>query len=238
MMFGGIQLTGFDINYEVGVVFYETLRYWQGSGFWFWVSASGHWYQISTTCRLDEKRERDTSTVSHSVHDCCTPLERWRHGKIGGRRGGGRGWEWESKGESRQSVVGEGYIITHDSQPVGVCECLLPGAGCTWNALPVNSQILWEGRGVMQRMLLSPCLLLLSHPPLLLQLIKPQHFPFVSARNQIPPPAIIDILNSWTLQKPCAILFHCHVNYWSDHAQLLMPVRGSQNDSWSQELIN
>lgn len=169
-----------------------------------------------------------------------------------GQKGRGRGVRMrEQRGESCQSVVGEGYIITHNSQPVGhaglwesvsvsylvlaVHEMKLP-----LTLLPVNSHIPWDGWGVMQRMLLSPCLLLLllSHPPLLLQLINPQHFPLVSARNQIPPPTITDILNSWTLRKPCAVLFHCHVNYWSAHAQLLMPVRGSQNDSWSQELIN
>lgn len=69
-------------------------------------------------------------------------------------------------------------------------------------------------------------------PPPLLSLINPQHFPLVSARNQIPPPSVTNVLNSWTLTKPCVVSFVCHVNYWSvpkPWAQLLMPEKDSQN---------
>lgn len=59
-----------------------------------------------------------------------------------------------------------------------------------------------------------------------LLLVNPQHFPLVSARNQIPPPSVTNVLNSWTFSKPYVVLFVCHVNYWSvpkPWAQLLMP---------------
>lgn len=135
MGFGGIKLTGFDINYEVGVVFYETLRYWQGSGFWFWVSASGHWCQKAQPAD-QMRRARGMLPPWVTVFMAAAPP--WRDedmAKSGAEGEGGRENGRAKRGKPSVSGWGRVYYNTAcwSCRPAGVCERLLPGAGCTWN---------------------------------------------------------------------------------------------------------
>lgn len=186
--------------------------------------------------QLDEKWERERErkrweniSVGYTSRGYRCPLEKRRHGKMGG-------WEWDSRERKALASVRGWGRLCYDMEipacwscsPVGLWVAVRPwslatsylalvaariqGMNLSLTPLPATNQIPWERWGVTQRMLLSPCPLPFCLPPSCSSHTSAPNI-FLLCQREIKHHPLLSLLPELANLKSLACLFVCHVNY-------------------------